>query len=73
MENIEIVEFLLCKGANINASYESGYTPLHSAVLGNHTEIVNILLKNGANSNAANDHGKTPLNIAAEIGQYRNC
>ena len=25
MKNIEIVEFLLCKGANINASDESGY------------------------------------------------
>lgn len=43
---LEAAEFLLKKGANINAQERGGYTPLIRAVQGNHEDIVDLLLKN---------------------------
>lgn len=64
-ECLEVVEFLVNAGANIDASggYE-GWTVLHSAALGGHLKIVRLLLENGANPNVIDDDGKTPRRVA---------
>ncbi len=58
-----IVEYLIEKGAQINAKDISGTTPLHEAVRYGRTEIAKMLLAAGANVNAQDSLGKTPLLI----------
>jgi len=68
----KIVELLILKGANINASDESGMTPLHKAADFNRKDIAEYLLSNGADVNVFGyKYGGlkiTPLHIAAEAG-----
>ena len=45
---VETVEFLIEKGANVNIKDESSCLPIHSASVNGHSEIVKILLDNGA-------------------------
>jgi ankyrin repeat protein len=69
---IELAEFLLEKGAEIDelntSEYYGGYTPLFWAVDDNNKELVSFLVKNGANVNAISNKGKTPLSLAEEGG-----
>ena len=58
----EIVELLIAKGADVNATDGDGDTPLHLA--GNNTatkEIAELLIAKGADVNARDDDGETPL------------
>ena len=64
----EIVDFLIAKGAQVNAKTKSLTTPLHIAA-GGHRVIAAILLANGADPNAKDDHGWTPLFFAADHRQ----
>ncbi len=59
IENKEIAEFLIAKGAGVNAKDDNGETPLHYA-LGN-KEIAELLIAKGADVNIKNNFGKTPL------------
>lgn len=63
-ERNEIVEYLMERGANVNALYEGDYTPLMSAVQRNNIEIVKLFLKNGADVNLKDKYGKVALYIA---------
>lgn len=58
-----IVEYLIEKGAQINAKDISGTTPLHEAVRYGRTEIAGMLLEAGASANTQDSLGKTPLLI----------
>ncbi|MBQ0167816.1 MAG: ankyrin repeat domain-containing protein [Treponema sp.] len=58
-----IVEYLIEKGAQINAKDISGATPLHEAVRYGRTDIASTLLAAGGNANAQDSLGKTPLLI----------
>ena len=49
--HVEIVKYLLEKGANPNVRQESGVTPLAFAAIGGHTEVMEILIAHGANPN----------------------
>lgn len=47
---INMINFLLRYGANINAKTKLGYTPLHMGAQQGHVLVVKVLLKNNANA-----------------------
>ena len=67
---IEIVRFLLKKGADPNIASNNDFkvAPIHSAAAINQIEIVKTLIENGANINAKQSSGVTALHSAAHIG-----
>lgn len=69
---IDLAEFLLAKGAEIDevntSDYYGGYTPLFWAVEDNNEELVSFLIHNGANVNAKSNKGQTPLSLAEKGG-----
>lgn len=58
---LDIIEWLIQYGANINASDHVGNTALHAAVQEDNLSIVRFLLINGANVNQPNKFGNTPI------------
>jgi len=67
--NVEKVQELINKGANINAKDNAGWTPLHHATAHKHDKTVKTLLQNRANPNAKDDDGWTPLHLASVGGE----
>lgn len=62
----EAVNLLIVNGADVNASTETGLTPLLSASAGDHIEVMQLLIKQGANTSSVRRHdGFRPLQIAA--------
>ena len=60
--NEEMIEFLIQRGANVNAADHNGNTPLILALKkGSSTGVLQLLLEAGANVNASNREGETPL------------
>lgn len=64
----QVVEWLIERGADVNAPTVAGETPLHAAASGNDPEILRILLRHGANPNVRSDSGVTPLHATASRG-----
>ena len=63
--NIDEVNDLISRRADVNAKDEYMYTPLHFASLRGHASVVDILLKNGANVNAITESMYTPRHWAS--------
>lgn len=63
MQSLEMVEFLISKGCNVNISNNSGDTPLHFAYAKASKEIIEVLIKNKAETNKKNKAGKTPPEV----------
>ncbi len=64
-EYLEIVKYLVEKGAFVNAKSCNGkYRALHYAAMRGHNQIVEFLLKNKANVNAKSVFGETALDLA---------
>lgn len=62
-----IAEYLLSKGANVNARNGSNATPLHKAVhIWSNPKLILMLLNAGADTSAIDVHGNTPIEIADE-------
>lgn len=55
------MQFLIAKGANVNARDVKGITPLVSAVNANFVEAVELLVGKGARLDESNNSGETPL------------
>lgn len=66
--HLEIVKYLISKGADINAKAEAtrfrGTTALILASMYGHLEVVKYLVSKGADVNAKSDSGMTALNVA---------
>lgn len=65
---IDILNFLLDKGININCADIWGQTVLHHAIEKNKKELVKALVEHGADVNVKDSIGRQPLHIAAERG-----
>lgn len=63
--DLRAIQFLLDKGADVNAKAADGHTPLHLAAVANHVDVIKLLLEYHADVNAADQYGDTPLHFAA--------
>lgn len=66
--DLEQIQHLVVKGANVNAQAIRDETPLIIAALSGNGEIVNYLLQRGADINARSASGLTALHAAAYAG-----
>jgi ankyrin repeat protein len=62
--DLEAFEWLLAKGADVNARDRWQQTPLHIAVMEGRADMVERLIREGADVNAKNYKGRTPLYFA---------
>ena len=66
--NLEKVQLLLDRGADLHRRIRSWGTPLLLAAFNGHTEIVKLLLARGADPNALTNRNETPILRAADQG-----
>ncbi|KAI7694650.1 hypothetical protein SSS_01534, partial [Sarcoptes scabiei] len=71
--NFDVAEFLLEKGADVNAPDKGGLIPLHNAASYGHLDIAALLIKHQTNVNATDRWGFTPLHEAAQKGRTQLC
>ena len=62
-DQIDIIEYLLSNGADLEAKDINGQTPLHIAAYWNQYNAVSYLVGIGANKNAKNNKGKLPYDL----------
>lgn len=72
---IDVADYLLRQGADVNSQDEANWTPLHIASSAGHEDIVRLLVEFKADVNCQTENGQTPLHYAAsknhlEIGEY---
>ena len=65
---LDVVKFLIEKGANVNAKCKNDYTPLCIAAEKGKLDVVKFLIEKGANVDKKNKNGWTPLHVAAKEG-----
>lgn len=66
--NMEITEFLLEKGAEVNQLDTWSSNPLHFAASQGHEEITMLLVERGCKMNHIRQDGKAPIHLAKEKG-----
>lgn len=70
---MEVAEFLLERGADVNAQDKGGLIPLHNASSYGHLDIAALLIKYNTVVNATDKWGFTPLHEAAQKGRTQLC
>ncbi|OAQ89061.1 ankyrin repeat domain-containing protein 52 [Purpureocillium lilacinum] len=69
--NIDVVDILLEKGADITIASNSGWTPMDVASYSGHAEVVKLLLEKGADITIADNNGRTPVHSASRNGHVK--
>ncbi|KAK8943257.1 hypothetical protein KSP39_PZI008978 [Platanthera zijinensis] len=67
--HLDIVEYLISIGVDVNASNAENNTPLHWACLNGQKEVVKALILAGANMTLLNCHERTPMDEAVSRGK----
>lgn len=67
------MEYLIERGADVNAQDKGGLIPLHNASSYGHVDIAAFLIKSGALVNATDRWAFTPLHEAAQKGRTQLC
>ena len=70
--NADVVNFLISKGADVNAKNKKGWTALLFAASHNTSDVVKLLLDNGADINAKNKDGNNAIICALEHAPREN-
>ncbi|KAI9141784.1 ankyrin repeat-containing domain protein [Paraphysoderma sedebokerense] len=70
--SLELVDFILSKGADLNALDVCSNTALHLAAENGHLSIVKVLVEKGLSVMARNEEGCIPLHLACENG-WNDC
>lgn len=65
--HLDVAEYLLSKGANINARDNASETPLYEAATEGYADLVKFLLSNGADLHIQSGSG-SPIRVAALLG-----
>ena len=65
--NVDVVEYLLKCGADINARDKRGETALHKAAFTNRADVLATLLARGVPINEQDDEGHTALHVACSF------
>lgn len=63
--NVEMVKYLIDKGARVSRANEDGNTPLHVAAFMCREEVVRLLLEHGATPAVENDRGETVVDVVS--------
>ncbi|KAJ8406825.1 hypothetical protein AAFF_G00297410 [Aldrovandia affinis] len=71
--NLEVAEYLLLHGAEVNSQDKGGLIPLHNAASYGHVDVAALLIKHSACVNAADKWAFTPLHEAAQKGRTQLC
>ena len=71
--SIQVAEYLIEHGADVNAQDKGGLIPLHNASSYGHVEIAALLIKSNASVNATDRWAFTPLHEAAQKGRTQLC
>jgi len=66
---LEVAEFLLEQGADVNAQDKGGLIPLHNASSYGHLDLAALLINHKTTVNATDNWGFTPLHEAAQKGR----
>lgn len=61
---MEMVEFLVKRGADVNRGDNEGWTPLHASASCGFKSIARLLVEKGADVAAVNNDGELPVDIA---------
>ncbi|XP_041461535.1 ankyrin-1-like [Lytechinus variegatus] len=69
--HLDLVKFLISKGADINEIDEDGMIPLHHAAYGGHLKVMECLIQQGSDVNKADKEGCAPLYAAIQCGHLQ--
>lgn len=64
--HLDLMRYLLTRGASVNVPDEHGWTPLHSAAYNNHRDIAQLLLEHNADVEAEDSQAVAPLGLPTD-------